>query len=54
MTEIDHRYGETIAFAVWSKSVAMHPGEQHPYFQICDEDDVKEWRPRLRLVGREG
>jgi hypothetical protein len=54
MTDIEHRYDSGVAFKVWAKAVDMHDDQEHPYFQDNFEGDGREWRPRLRLVGREG
>jgi hypothetical protein len=51
MTDIEHRRGDYEAFEVWARIVDMHADQEHPYFQYSGNDDGREWRPRLRLVG---
>jgi hypothetical protein len=53
MMEIKRRRGGDVAEEVWAKVVDMHTDQGHPYFQDSVEGDGREWRPRLRLVGRE-
>jgi hypothetical protein len=54
MTDIEHRYDSGAASEVWAKVVDMHADQEHPYFQDDFEGHGREWKPRLRLVGREG
>jgi hypothetical protein len=51
MTDIEHRRGGNVAFEVWMKTVYMHAGQEHAYFQYTGKDDGRQWVPRLRLAG---
>jgi hypothetical protein len=51
MMDIEHRRGRDVASEVWANIVDMQGDREHPYFQYSGNDDEREWRPRLRLVG---
>jgi hypothetical protein len=51
MMEIERRRGGDVAEEVWASIVEMQGDQEHPYFQYNGNEDGREWRPRLRLVG---
>jgi hypothetical protein len=51
MMDIEHRRGRDVASEVWANVVDRQGDQGHSYFQYSGNDDGREWRPRLRLVG---